>query len=175
MSNSRLRSSPVSTFSLFPSASSGVGIAPPPHRPFLARLILQTEERCSGRPAVQVAFRLVMNYRPWRSDSLHVVAYLRQHRQHRLRNLKRSSQGGGWLGPPIVTEAADDADDVMGSVLTHGRDPDCPRSLPPLAAEDNFNPECAEEALRPAQPPSECPGGSWLARTVDAKRSDARP
>ena len=56
----------------------GVQIAPLPHRPFLARLILQTEERCSGRPAVEIM--------PSRSDALHVVAYLRQHRQHRLRH-----------------------------------------------------------------------------------------
>src|SRR6516165_4433455 len=44
----------------------------------------------------------------------------------------------------------------MESVLTRGRDLDCPHSQPPLAAEDNFNPECAEERLCPAQPASEC-------------------
>jgi hypothetical protein len=36
---------------------------------------------------------------------------------------------------PIV---ADGADGAMGSVLTHGRYPDCPRSQPPLAEEDNL-------------------------------------
>jgi hypothetical protein len=50
----------------------------------------------------------------------------------------------------IVADAADGADGVMGSVLTHGRYPDCPHSQPPLAAEDNFNLKCAEEALCPS-------------------------
>ena len=40
--------------------------------------------------------------------------------------------------------------------LAHGRYCDCPHSQPPLAAEDNLNPECAEEGLRPAQPASKC-------------------
>src|SRR6516165_4046284 len=47
---------------------------------------------------------------------------------------------------------ADGADGVMGSVLTHGRYPDCPRSQPPLTAEGNFNPKGAEEGLCPAEP-----------------------
>ena len=50
----------------------------------------------------------------------------------------------------MVADAAGDADGVMESVLTYGRYPDCPCSQPPLAAEDNFNPECAEEAGRPS-------------------------
>ena len=50
----------------------------------------------------------------------------------------------------IVADGADGADDVMESVLTHDRDPDRAHSQSALAAEHNFNPECAEEALRPA-------------------------
>ena len=49
---------------------------------------------------------------------------------------------------------ADGADGVMGWVLTYGRYPDRPRSQPPLAAEDNLNPEA--EGLCPPQPASEC-------------------
>jgi hypothetical protein len=49
----------------------------------------------------------------------------------------------------IVTDAADGADGVIASV--YGHYPDCPRFQPPLEAEDNFNPECAEEGLCPAQ------------------------
>jgi hypothetical protein len=41
---------------------------------------------------------------------------------------------------------------LMGSVLTHGRYPDCPRSQPPLAAEGDFNPECAEEGTKRQSP-----------------------
>src|SRR5262249_54811332 len=47
--------------------------------------------------------------------------------------------------------------------------PDCPRSRPPLAAEDNFNLQCTEEALRPAQSASECAGALWPARPVGAE------
>ena len=47
-----------------------------------------------------------------------------------------------------------------GSRCPYGRCPDCPRSQPPLTADDNLNPECAQERLCPAQPASECPGGS---------------
>src|SRR6516162_11086810 len=65
-----------------------------------------------------------------------------------------------------VADAADGADGVMGSVLTHGRYPDGPRSQPPLAAEDNFNPKCAQEGLCPAQPAGQRPRGLWLARPV---------
>ena len=42
---------------------------------------------------------------------------------------------------------ADGADGVMG--LTYGRYPDRPRSQPPLAAEDNLNPEGAQKGLCP--------------------------
>src|SRR6266545_4870261 len=48
-------------------------------------------------------------------------------------------------------------------MLTYGRYPDCPRPQPPLAAEDNLNPERAEEGLCPAQPASERPGALWPA------------
>ena len=54
----------------------------------------------------------------------------------------------------------------MGWVLAHGRYLDGPRSQPPLAAEDNLNPEGAEEGLYPAQPTSECAGVLWPARPV---------
>ena len=81
----------------------------------------------------------------------------------------------------IVADAADCADgsDVaMGLAFTYGRYRDCPRSQPPLAAEDNLNPECAEEGLGPAQPASECAGTLWPARpgpSGHSKRSDALP
>jgi len=67
-----------------------------------------------------------------------------------------------------AADAADGADDVMESVLTRGRDPDRAHSQSALAAERNFNPECAEEALRPAQPASECAWTLWPARPVGA-------
>ena len=44
----------------------------------------------------------------------------------------------------IVADAADGTDGVMQLVLAYGRYPDCARSQPPLAAEDNFNPKCPE-------------------------------
>jgi hypothetical protein len=50
-----------------------------------------------------------------------------------------------------VADAADGADGVMGSVLSHGRYCNCPRSQPPLAVEDNLTSEDAEERLCPAQ------------------------
>src|SRR6266545_942970 len=68
----------------------------------------------------------------------------------------------------IVADAADGADGVMGSVLTQGRYPDCPCSQPPLAAEDNLDPEGAEEGLCPPQPSSECARTLGPARPVDA-------
>src|SRR6266516_251972 len=68
----------------------------------------------------------------------------------------------------IVADAADGANGIIGSALPYGAYPDCPRSQPPLAAEDNFNPECAEEALCPAQSASECAGALWPARPVGA-------
>ena len=56
-------------------------------------------------------------------------------------------RAGDGLDPPysLVADPADGADGVVGSVLAHGRYPDRPRSQPPLAAEDDLNPECAEE------------------------------
>jgi hypothetical protein len=69
----------------------------------------------------------------------------------------------------IVADAADGADDVMESVLTRGRDPDRAHSQSALAAEHNFNPECAEERLRPAQPASEYAWTLWPARPAGAQ------
>ena len=66
----------------------------------------------------------------------------------------------------VVADAADGADGITGLMLSYGRYPDCPRSQPPLAAEDNLNPEGAEERLCPAQPASECAGTFWPARPV---------
>jgi hypothetical protein len=68
----------------------------------------------------------------------------------------------------IVTDAADGADGVMASAITYRRYPDCPRSQPPLAAEDSFNPERAEEALCPARSARECAGTLWPAKPVGA-------
>lgn len=42
--------------------------------------------------------------------------------------------------------------------LTHGGYGDCPHSQPPLTAEDNFDPECAEEGLCRPQSACECGG-----------------
>src|SRR5258705_12843335 len=66
----------------------------------------------------------------------------------------------------VVADAADGADGVTGLMLTYGRYPDCPRSRPPLAAEDDLDPEGAEQGLYPAQPTSECAGVVWPARSV---------
>src|SRR3954470_23724955 len=52
----------------------------------------------------------------------------------------------------------------MESVLTRGRDPDGPRSQPPLAAEDDLNSKRAKRGLCPTQPASECAGTFWPAR-----------
>src|SRR5262249_38044173 len=68
----------------------------------------------------------------------------------------------------IVADAADGADDVMEWRLSRGHDPDSAHPQPPLAAERNFNPECAEEALRPAQPARECAWTLWPASPVGA-------
>jgi hypothetical protein len=78
----------------------------------------------------------------------------------------------------MAADTADGADGVVGSVLAHGRYPDCPRSQPPLAAEDNLNPERAERGLCPTQPASECagtlrparpgPSGHSIAVNIDA-------
>ena len=66
----------------------------------------------------------------------------------------------------VVADAADGADGVTGLMLTYGRYPDCPRSRPPLAAEDDLDPEGAEQGLYPAQPASESAGVFWPARPV---------
>ena len=58
----------------------------------------------------------------------------------------------------MVADTADGADGVVGSVLAHGRYPDGPRSQPPLAAEDDLNPERAKRGLCPTQPASEARG-----------------
>jgi hypothetical protein len=47
----------------------------------------------------------------------------------------------------IGADAADGTDVVIGSAFTCGRYRDCPRSQPPLAAEDNLDPEGAEGGL----------------------------
>src|SRR6266571_7477607 len=66
----------------------------------------------------------------------------------------------------MVADTADGADGVVRSVLAHGRYRDGPRSQPPLTAEDDLNPEGAEEGLGPPQPASECAGILWPARAV---------
>src|SRR5262249_3526059 len=64
----------------------------------------------------------------------------------------------------------------MGLGLAHGRYPDCPHSQPPLAAEDNLNPECAQQDLCPAQSASKCARALWPAESAGAdKRSVALP
>src|SRR6478752_7298897 len=73
----------------------------------------------------------------------------------------------------MVADTADGADGVVGSVLAHGGYPDGPRSQPPLAAEDDLNPECAEDGLGPAQPASECAGVLWPARPDPSGHSTA--
>jgi hypothetical protein len=69
--------------------------------------------------------------------------------------------------------AADAADGVVGSGLVHGCNPDHPRSRPPLAAEDDLNPEYAKEGLGLAQPASECAGTPWPARPDPCGHSTA--
>src|SRR6476646_4909267 len=64
----------------------------------------------------------------------------------------------------VVPDAADGADGVIGLIFTCGRYPNCPRSQPPLAAEDNVNPKRAKRSLCPTQPASECAGTLWPAR-----------
>src|SRR6476469_1371463 len=73
----------------------------------------------------------------------------------------------------MLANTADGSDGVVSSVLAHGRDPDCPRSQPPLAAEGNLNPKRAERGLCPAQPASECAGTLWPARPGPSGRSIA--
>jgi hypothetical protein len=63
-----------------------------------------------------------------------------------------------------AADGADGADGVMQLVLADGRYPNCPRSEPPLAVEDNLNPKRAQEGLCPPQPASECAGALWPAR-----------
>jgi hypothetical protein len=62
----------------------------------------------------------------------------------------------------------------MQLILVYGRYPDCARSEPPLAAEGNFNPKCAQEGLCPAQPTSEYAGAFWPARPVGADQQKVR-
>src|SRR6476661_6573227 len=73
----------------------------------------------------------------------------------------------------MVADAADGADDVVGSVLAHGRYPDGPRSQPPLAAEDDLNPKRAKRGLCPTQPASEGAGALWPARAGPSGHSIA--
>jgi hypothetical protein len=65
----------------------------------------------------------------------------------------------------------------MSSAISYDRYPDCPRSQPPLAAEDNFNPEHAQEALCPAQSARECAGlfGQPNRLVPTYRKSDALP
>src|SRR6516165_12359740 len=69
----------------------------------------------------------------------------------------------------IVADAADGADGVMQLVLAYGRYRDCACSEPPLAAEGNFNPKCAEEGLCPAQSAGQRARALWPARPVGAE------
>jgi hypothetical protein len=50
-------------------------------------------------------------------------------------------------------------------VLAYGRYPDGARSEPPLAVEDNLNPECAQEGLCPAQPAQRVRVGSLASQS----------
>ena len=69
--------------------------------------------------------------------------------------LERLFQSGRRMFRPAFSRAADTADGadgVVGSVLASGRYPDCPRSRPALAAEDDLNPrEAGPRRLRPTQ------------------------
>jgi hypothetical protein len=49
----------------------------------------------------------------------------------------------------MVAVTADGADGVVGSGLAYGPYPDGPRSQPPLAAEDDFNPKRTKRGLCP--------------------------
>src|SRR6516162_7184412 len=73
----------------------------------------------------------------------------------------------------MVADTADGSDGVGGSGLAHGRYPDCPRSQPPLAAEDDLNPKRAKRGLCPTQPASECAGTPWPARPDPSGHSTA--
>src|SRR5262249_1010144 len=68
----------------------------------------------------------------------------------------------------MSANGADVDDIIMKPFMSYGCYRDCPLSQPPLAAEGNFNPECAEERLCPVQPASECAGTLWPARPVGA-------
>src|SRR5262245_15250323 len=74
----------------------------------------------------------------------------------------------------IVADAADAADGVIQLVLAYGPYRDYARSEPPLAAEGNFNANCAEEGLCPAQPAGECAGTLRPARPVGADLQKVR-
>src|SRR5215510_12754311 len=73
----------------------------------------------------------------------------------------------------MVADTTDGADGVVASVLAHGRYPDGPRSQPPLAAEDDLNPERAKRGLCPTQPASERAGTPWPARPDPSGHSTA--
>src|SRR6516225_11621460 len=74
----------------------------------------------------------------------------------------------------VVADAADGADGVTQLVLVYNRYPDCARSKPPLAAEGNFNPYCAQEGLWPAQPASKGAGAFWPASPTGADLQKVR-
>src|SRR5262249_4719903 len=74
----------------------------------------------------------------------------------------------------IVADVADDADSVTVLGFTYGRYRDCPRSQPTLAAEDDLNPEGAEEGLRPAQPAGQRAGTFGPPRPVGAELQKVR-
>src|SRR5262249_54384381 len=82
---------------------------------------------------------------------------------------KRLFQSGPRMVWTRAISVADGADDIMESVLTRGRDPDRPHPQPALAAEDNFNSEYAEKALRSAQSASECAWTLRPARPIGAE------
>jgi hypothetical protein len=54
---------------------------------------------------------------------------------------------------------------------TYLRYPDCPRSQPPLATEDNLNPKCPEEGLCSAAAAQRVRGGSLASHTTTSTKS----
>jgi hypothetical protein len=76
----------------------------------------------------------------------------------------------------MVAGTADGADGVVGPVLAHGRYPDGPRSQPPLAAEDDLNPERAKRGpRRTAAHPILKSGSSRKASARKVRRIYANP
>src|SRR5215471_2423551 len=67
-----------------------------------------------------------------------------------------------------AADGADGADGIMQLLPAYGRYPDCTRSEPPLAAKGDFNPNCAQEGLCPAQPAGQRARALWPARAVGA-------